>query len=748
MNAYPIVPALLLNSASAGLLVVLVLLLQWLFRRHLSPQWRCALWLVVVARLLLPVSVTSPVSLMQWLPRPAAIASPTVPPLVSPRELDVGNSPAGALPRLVSGVSGPGELSPAEEHPADPMGTSAGFHLPAASVLFLWVWLAGGAMLAAKVVRSSLQLNQRLAGGTVVSDPAALALLRSCAVQIGLHWIPRVAECPAIGSPALHGFLRPRLLLPSGFIRDYTPGEQRLVFLHELAHLKRLDLPLNWLVTALQVVHWFNPLVWLGVARWRADREIACDALALEAAGADRSQEYGRTILHLLERNGPHGAGSGLVGILEDHRQLRRRLEMVAGFAPARRRSLTALALAGVLAAVGLTDAQVPPGAPVAAPAAAILSAIAPVPKVGSIGVRSLGLSREELDAVRASLKVREGDALDLSALDEDARALYRTGRYETVQILRNPSAMDPGLTDLTFELTPARSRVQGQAAPTPTVQAAGPNPSLAGNVSSVTIQSDSTRLVGGSFTPTNPSGGGAGSVRGVIALVKPDGTVEAGPPAAPVQYDYDPAKGIIVAQISAAERAVTRDELNQSLRNPFPQAGTGGGNANAGVAARGPDTLSVDFPDEDIRSVLRNVADLFEINIIIPETLQGKTSVKLVNVTWRQIFKAVLDPVGYAFVEEGNIVRIFRPEPAAQEAVTTELMILNFAKAADILPSISGLVGTGGGAKIVIDLRSNALVITDTPQRLGRIRALIGQLDHPAAQHIIETKSGDGSKP
>ena len=60
---------------------------------------------------------------------------------------------------------------------------------------------------------------------------------------------------------------------------------------------------------------------------------------------------------------------------------------------------------------------------------------------------------------------------------------------------------------------------------------------------------------------------------------------------------------------------------------------------------------LSVDFPDEDIRNILRNVADLFELNLIIPESLQGKTTIKLRNVTWRQIFEKVLTPIGYGFI-------------------------------------------------------------------------------------------------
>ena len=49
-------------------------------------------------------------------------------------------------------------------------------------------------------------------------------------------------------------------------------------------------------------------------------------------------------------------------------------------------------------------------------------------------------------------------------------------------------------------------------------------------------------------------------------------------------------------------------------------------GSATKGKDASGADTLSVDFPDEDIRNILRNVADLFELNLVVPEALQGRT--------------------------------------------------------------------------------------------------------------------------
>src|SRR5271157_837058 len=154
-----------------------------------------------------------------------------------------------------------------------------------------------------------------------------------------------------------------------------------------------------------------------------------------------------------------------------------------------------------------------------------------------------------------------------------------------------------------------------------------------------------------------------------------------------------------------------------------------------------GHDTLSVDFPDEEIRNILRNVAELFDLNIVIPDTLQGKTSIKLHDVTWRQIFQVVLTPVGYTFVEDGNIIKIVSNESLTQEPVSTEIFIINYAKASEIQPTLASLVDTTAGGKIVIDSRTNSLVITERPSRMKRIRPVIEQLDRPTDQVMIESK-------
>jgi type IV pilus assembly protein PilQ len=167
----------------------------------------------------------------------------------------------------------------------------------------------------------------------------------------------------------------------------------------------------------------------------------------------------------------------------------------------------------------------------------------------------------------------------------------------------------------------------------------------------------------------------------------------------------------------------------------------SGGAAATKSKDSLGKEAMSIDMPDEEIRNILRNVAELYDLNIVIPDTLQGKSSIKLHDVSWRQIFQVVLTPVGYTFVEDGNIIKIVSNESLTQEPVSTEIFVINYAKAAEIQPTLASLVDAAAGGKIVIDTRTNSLVITERPSRMKRIRPVIDELDRPTAQVMIESK-------
>jgi len=162
-----------------------------------------------------------------------------------------------------------------------------------------------------------------------------------------------------VKSPSLFGFIRPRVLLPANFIGHVDREELRCIFLHELAHLKRGDIWISWIVALLQSLHWFNPLVWWAFIHIRADRESACDALVLSYMQGEESNRYGRALINLLERFSQTQHLPAVAGIFESKAELKRRLTMIAKFRrPTRLAAMVATALLVILSCGLLTDAK------------------------------------------------------------------------------------------------------------------------------------------------------------------------------------------------------------------------------------------------------------------------------------------------------------------------------------------------------------------------------------------------------
>jgi type IV pilus assembly protein PilQ len=165
-------------------------------------------------------------------------------------------------------------------------------------------------------------------------------------------------------------------------------------------------------------------------------------------------------------------------------------------------------------------------------------------------------------------------------------------------------------------------------------------------------------------------------------------------------------------------------------------------GSESVGTAvASDAETISVDFPEEDVRDIIRSVAELYELNVVIPDSLAGSVSIKLRDVSWQQVFDVVLEPLNYTYIIDGNIIKIKSQDELAVEPVDTRVFIVDFAKAGDIRGSVETLIDAAAGGKIQVDTRSNALVITERPSRMNDIQEIIETLDRPTEQVMIESK-------
>jgi beta-lactamase regulating signal transducer with metallopeptidase domain len=222
-------------SIQVAALAVGVAVVDRLIRRRVWPQLRVALWMLVIARLVLPPSLSSPVS-------------------IAGRFL----SSAPSAPEAAS-------LAIASSRAAAP--------------LFL-VWLCGVLASGAFDLARYRRLHRALMSERQPRRlPRLLASqIESVAARLSLRRTPRVLVSRRYESPAVFGVLRPCVVVPERLARARDAVELEHVLLHELAHVQRRDLAWSTLLRALHVLYWFHPAVWLARCELAGLRELCCDA--------------------------------------------------------------------------------------------------------------------------------------------------------------------------------------------------------------------------------------------------------------------------------------------------------------------------------------------------------------------------------------------------------------------------------------------------------------------------------------
>jgi beta-lactamase regulating signal transducer with metallopeptidase domain len=297
--------ALLRTSLEAGVL----LLLLWFACRawpRMPASARTALWWLGGLRLLAGLIPVPHVPIPFG--TPAALK-----PLV---DTPVGERITGAVDVARDAVATPAALAV-----ADGM-------TPLAWVLFglAAVWLAGVIAGAAVMARRLIALRRQWRNATPVTDPRVIALQNDWAIVLGRERVPEVRSAPGVTVPVTIGVWRMGVLLPHGSER-LSDDTLRLVFAHEMSHIRRRDPLLAWIPALAQLVFWFHPLARLAAREYLAAREEACDVEALRVTGSSPG-DYGALLLEFGTGRIaalPGSASCGAVSV----RDLKRRLDML-----------------------------------------------------------------------------------------------------------------------------------------------------------------------------------------------------------------------------------------------------------------------------------------------------------------------------------------------------------------------------------------------------------------------------------
>ena len=167
-----------------------------------------------------------------------------------------------------------------------------------------------------------------------------------------------VIETSAASGPLAFGIFRRYVAFPRDFAERYDDDERELALLHELGHHQRGDLIANWVALAVLALHWFNPLAWRAFRAFRADQEMANDALVLAGRSAIDRHTYACAIVKAA-----HGGAVSAACHLHTIQDLKGRLRMLTTGRRSRLRltlggtAVTALMIGGLAATASGTPA-------------------------------------------------------------------------------------------------------------------------------------------------------------------------------------------------------------------------------------------------------------------------------------------------------------------------------------------------------------------------------------------------------
>lgn len=169
---------------------------------------------------------------------------------------------------------------------------------------------------------------------------------------------------------------------------------------------------------------------------------------------------------------------------------------------------------------------------------------------------------------------------------------------------------------------------------------------------------------------------------------------------------------------------------------------------------------LSLNFQDIQIRSVLQLIADFTDLNLVASDTVNGRITLRLKNVPWDQALDIIMKTRGLDKREVGNVLMVAPAEElAAREKLElesrqqiselaplrTEFIEVRYASAGEIFALFeSSGEGEGvlsGRGSVIVDERTNSIILTETTVKINEFRAVLEKLDVPVRQVLIEAR-------
>ncbi|OAA84052.1 M56 family metallopeptidase [Clostridium ljungdahlii] len=307
--------AIFIASLNGSILVILILLIKNLLKERLKAEFHYILWFLLIIKLIMPYGPESNLSIF-----------------------NIYNSVSGKK----STVSSKYYLKTSDTFKNKSEDTTSSDNLSKnknierlnkkinyKSILF-YIWILGMVFFIANTLYEIKKIQFIKKNAISNKDSTFNNILNNCLNIMNISKSVSLMYPYKSISPCLCGLIKSTIFIPQNIIQNISEDEFKHIIIHELCHLKRKDLLINWIIIILNIVYWFNPIIRYGFYKMKQDCEISCDAYALRYLGIDGNINYGNTIIKILqlENNPPSLITSAPMAV--NNSEIKRRITMIS----------------------------------------------------------------------------------------------------------------------------------------------------------------------------------------------------------------------------------------------------------------------------------------------------------------------------------------------------------------------------------------------------------------------------------
>ncbi len=267
----------------ASFVAIIIILLRKIFDKKISPKWKFAMWILLLISLIIPFRIIL---------------------YSSNEQLNIIGSFTNYLEKI-----------------------KINFTYNYYGKVLTYIWLVGMTNFFIIYIFSAIKMKLKI-GKEEIKEERILKILEETKQSLGIKRDIKLIKQKNKIVPCIYGILQPKILFTKEIL-EKSDEVLKYIFMHELAHYKRKDTFLNFILLLITFVYWFNPILWVCFKEIRQDMELKADELVIKNIPHNKDKEYAKALVSLLPISKEEKITNRLLYVTDSKKNMERRIKMI-----------------------------------------------------------------------------------------------------------------------------------------------------------------------------------------------------------------------------------------------------------------------------------------------------------------------------------------------------------------------------------------------------------------------------------